>query len=503
MARLIERAAEPAWSEIAPLIELGLHHEQQHQELILMDIKHVFSLNPLLPAYRRRSCSCSRRRAPLAWVEFAGGLEEIGHAARLRLRQRGAAAQVWLEPFRLAARPVTCGEYLGFIDDGGYARPEFWLSDGWATVREQGWEAPLYWRRDDERVVDLHPVRRAAGSIRPSRSAMSASTRPTPSPDGPASGCRPKPNGRSRPRIVPVSRQFRRSRPSPSLRRRPRRTAEARAAAADVSATSGNGPRAPTSPIRAFAPPAGAIGEYNGKFMCNQMVLRGGAAVTPAGHIRATYRNFFPPVGALGVRRAAAGGGSLMKDGARFAFHDLAPGEESFRDAVLAGLAPRPQAIPCKFFYDARGSALFEEICGLPEYYPTRTEIAILEENAAEIAAQMGPHCRLIEFGSGASQKVRILLQALDRPAAYVPVDISREHLRDAAAGSGRGLSVGAGRSRSAPTTRGPFPLPPLPGAGASGSGSSPARRSAISSPTRRSRSSPITRASSAPAARC
>src|SRR4029077_562449 len=119
--------------------------------------------------------------------------------------------------------------------------------------------------------------------------------------------------------------------------------------------------------------------------------------------------------------------------GTRFAFYDLAPGEESFRDAVLKGLGRAPKSIPCKFFYDAGGPALFEAICRLPEYYPTRTEIAILKENAAEIAARIGPHGRLIEFGSGASTKVRILLQALHRPAAYVPVDISREHLRDAA----------------------------------------------------------------------
>ncbi len=120
-------------------------------------------------------------------------------------------------------------------------------------------------------------------------------------------------------------------------------------------------------------------------------------------------------------------------DGSRFVFHDLAPGEESFREAVLKGLGRPRKAIPCKFFYDARGSALFEDICRLPEYYPTRTEIGILEENAIEIAAQMGPFCRIIEFGSGASHKARILLQALDRPAAYVPVDISRDHLREAA----------------------------------------------------------------------
>jgi len=148
-----------------------------------------------------------------------------------------------------------------------------------------------------------------------------------------------------------------------------------------------------------------------------------------------------------------------MKNGARFAFHDLAPGEESFRDAVLAGLERAPKRIPCKFFYDARGSALFEEICRLPEYYPTRTEVVILEENS------MGPHCRVIEFGSGASQKIRILLQALERPAAYVPVDISREHLRDAAIGLAEDFPSVPVVAVCADYTR-PFPLPPLPGAG-------------------------------------
>jgi L-histidine Nalpha-methyltransferase len=153
-----------------------------------------------------------------------------------------------------------------------------------------------------------------------------------------------------------------------------------------------------------------------------------------------------------------------MKNGGHLAFYDLAPGEENFRDAVLSGLARARKSIPCKFFYDARGSWLFEEICRLPEYYPTRTEIAILEENSGDIAAQMGPHCRLIEFGSGASQKVRILLQALDRPAAYVPVDISREHLRDAATSLSEDFPSVPIIAVCADYTR-PFPLPPLPGA--------------------------------------
>jgi L-histidine Nalpha-methyltransferase len=153
-----------------------------------------------------------------------------------------------------------------------------------------------------------------------------------------------------------------------------------------------------------------------------------------------------------------------MRNGACFAFHDLAPGEESFRDAVLTGLGRARKRIPCKFFYDARGSALFEEICSLPEYYLTRTETAILEDNTGDIAAQMGPYCRLIEFGSGASQKVRILLQALDRPAAYVPVDISREHLRDAASSLSEDFPSVPVIAVCADYTR-PFPLPTLPGA--------------------------------------
>ncbi|HXZ01430.1 MAG TPA: L-histidine N(alpha)-methyltransferase [Stellaceae bacterium] len=123
----------------------------------------------------------------------------------------------------------------------------------------------------------------------------------------------------------------------------------------------------------------------------------------------------------------------MRQGGALAAFHDLAPAEESFRDAVLGGLARRAKSIPCRFLYDERGSALFEEICELPEYYLTRTEIAILADCAEEIGALAGRHAQLIEFGSGASRKVRLLLDALEEPAAYVAIDISREPLRRAA----------------------------------------------------------------------
>jgi L-histidine Nalpha-methyltransferase len=152
-----------------------------------------------------------------------------------------------------------------------------------------------------------------------------------------------------------------------------------------------------------------------------------------------------------------------MSGPTRFTFHDLAPGEESFRDAVLKGLGRNPKSIPCKFLYDARGSALFEEICRLPEYYPTRTEVAILEQNAAAIAARLGPHSRLIEFGAGAITKARILLRSIDRPAACVPVDISREHLRDAAISLAEDFPSLPVVAVCADYTR-TFPLPPLPG---------------------------------------
>jgi dimethylhistidine N-methyltransferase len=150
-------------------------------------------------------------------------------------------------------------------------------------------------------------------------------------------------------------------------------------------------------------------------------------------------------------------------DGGVFTFHDLAPSEESFRDAVLAGLGHDPKTLPCKFFYDARGSALFEEICEVPEYYLTHTEIRILEVYAGAIAGHIGAHCRLIELGSGSSRKVRILLEALEAPAAYVPVDISREYLREAAARLAADFPALSVVAVCADYTR-PFPLPPLPG---------------------------------------
>jgi ergothioneine biosynthesis protein EgtB len=306
MARLIERIAEPEWIEMAALLELGAHHEQQHQELILMDIKHVFSLNPLLPAYQAPQLQVQASVSSLPWVDFAGGLKEIGHSGSgFAFDNESPRHKVWIEPFRLAARPVTCGEYLGFVEDAGYKRPEFWLSDGWTTVCEQGWQAPLYWLREREawsiftlsgprRLNPAEPVchlsfyeadafARWAGKRLPTEAEWEIAAE-----DLPVSG-----NFADRGHFHPCADSS--SDAVPQLRQM----------YGDVWEWTAS----PYIAYPHFRPAGGAIGEYNGKFMCNQIVLRGGAAVTPSGHIRATYRNFFPP-----SARWAFGGVRLAED---------------------------------------------------------------------------------------------------------------------------------------------------------------------------------------------
>ena len=295
MARLIESAGEPLWREFAPLLELGVQHEQQHQELILMDIKHVFSSNPLLPAYRAPQLHVQAPASPSGWADFVGGLEEIGHiGSGFAFDNEGPRHKTWLEPFRLAAQPVTSGEYLAFIEDRGYSRPEFWLSDGWAVIREQGWQAPLYWRHEGgewsiftlsgrRRLNPVEPVchvsfyeadafARWAGKRLPTEAEWE-----TAAADLPVSG-----NFADRGHLHPCAEGEPSAGENGSLLRQ---------MFGDVWEWTAS----PYRPYPRFRPAAGAIGEYNGKFMCNQMVLRGGAAVTPAGHLRATYRNFFPP----------------------------------------------------------------------------------------------------------------------------------------------------------------------------------------------------------------
>jgi ergothioneine biosynthesis protein EgtB len=251
-------------NEVDAIVELGLHHEQQHQELILMDAKHLLSLNPLKPAYRAAAPSTSVAK-PLAWRDFEGGLIEIGHGGRdFAFDNEGPRHRSWLDPFALASRPTSSGEYLAFIEDGGYQRPEFWLSAGWDCVNQRGWKAPLYWQEDGGswRVFTL-------------------------------SGLQPLDPAEP---VCHVSAFEAAAFAKWAGKRLPRESEwEAGASALDDTGIIWEWTASPYVAYPGYREPAGAIGEYNGKFMANQMVLRGGCSATPAGHVRPTYRNFFPP----------------------------------------------------------------------------------------------------------------------------------------------------------------------------------------------------------------
>ena len=278
MARLIAETGVRPWSALAPLVELGLHHEQQHQELMLMDIKHVFWTNPLLPAYAPAAPATPAKARPLEWLDFDGGLVEIGHEGPgFAFDNEGPRHKVWIEPYRLASRLATCGEYLAFIEDGGYRRPELWLSDGWAAVGREGWAGPLYWRDGDDgrEVFTLEGVK----ALDPAEPVSHLSHYEA---DAFArwSGAR-----------LPTEAEW-----------------EAASSTAPGCGELWEWTMSPYVAYPRFRPPEGAVGEYNGKFMSGQMVLRGGCAATPEGHIRPTYRNFFPPAARWafsGVRLAA------------------------------------------------------------------------------------------------------------------------------------------------------------------------------------------------------
>jgi ergothioneine biosynthesis protein EgtB len=311
VARFIEQAAEPAWQQAAPLVELGLHHEQQHQELILMDIKHVFSINPLLPSYQAPHPQIAAPAAPQGWVDFAGGLVEIGHNGDgFAFDNETPRHKAWLDPFRLATRPVTCGEYLDFIEAGGYRQAEYWLSDGWATVHAAGWEAPLYWQRRDgvwwiftlsglRRLNLAEPVCHISYFEADAYAKWVGHRLPTEVEWEFATGGIPVTgNFADRGQFHPCA--------DPPGTSEPGTGSRLRQMFGDVWEWTAS----PYTAYPRFRPAAGAIGEYNGKFMCSQMVLRGGAAVTPADHLRATYRNFFPP-----SARWAFAGLRLAEDG--------------------------------------------------------------------------------------------------------------------------------------------------------------------------------------------
>jgi len=286
--------------DLAQRIEVGLHHEQQHQELLVTDIKHLLSRNPLDPAYapERDQLEAAPSVSAIRWTDHPGGIVRIGcDPGRFHFDNEGPVHDALVHPFQIAQRLVTNGEYLAFIDDGGYERSELWLSEGWHAVQTHGWRAPLYWREDAkdwstftlhgrERLRDNEPLvhvsyyeadayARWSGARLPTEQEWEAATdEPEPAPlCGRATSMHP---------VVP------------SLY----------AAAWQWTSSS-------YAAYPGYSPAGGALGEYNGKFMCNQYVLRGSSCATPAGHARRSYRNFFP-AGARwqfsGIRLARDGG---------------------------------------------------------------------------------------------------------------------------------------------------------------------------------------------------
>ena len=286
--------------ELRELVRLGLHHEQQHQELILTDIKHALSLNPAHAPYAPRWPMTPVRPAAAQWLGFAGGVVEQGHAALLdgafRFDNEVPRHRTLLAPFALASRPVTYSEYLDFINDAGYQRPELWLSMGWDWVQSRAAAgaplAPLYWRQIDgcwfnhtlQGLVAIDPhtpvchvnyfeadaYARWAGARLPSEGEWEHAAR--------------RLRGTQRCNFADRGAFH----PLPQVEHA---VGEAAQMFGDVwEWTASN-----YAPYPGFRPHAGAVGEYNGKFMCNQFVLRGGSCATPQGHVRASYRNFFPP----------------------------------------------------------------------------------------------------------------------------------------------------------------------------------------------------------------
>jgi ergothioneine biosynthesis protein EgtB len=292
MEQLLSGAGEELMAKLGPLVTIGLHHEQQHQELMLTDIKHVFSVNPLRPAYRPAPEEGRREAAPLRWVEFPGGLHRVGHAGDgFSYDNEGPRHQQYLQPYRLASRLVTSGEYLEFMDDGGYRRPELWLSLGWATAQENGWSEPFYWERRDDRwwsytlagmreVDPAEPVCHLSYFEADAYARWAGARLPTEAEWEVAASALPV-----RGNLVESGRHH----PVP---------AEEQPGAEELLQMYGDVWEWTQSPYTAYPgyrPPEGALGEYNGKFMCNQFVLRGGSCATSVTHVRPTYRNFFPP----------------------------------------------------------------------------------------------------------------------------------------------------------------------------------------------------------------
>ncbi|MCD5989208.1 ergothioneine biosynthesis protein EgtB [Pseudomonas sp. CDFA 553] len=396
MARLLQNTLP---DDLSSLIELGLAHEEQHQELLLMDILHLFSTSSLKPAYDPawpKDVAGRRGR----YKPLKGGLTEIGHKGTdFAFDNEGPRHTTYLQSFEISDRLVTNGEWLKFIDAGGYSQAGLWLSEGWSIVQENAWHAPMYWQHDETHgwrcmtLRGLEPI----------------------DPDAP---------------VTHISYYEAAAFAQWADARLPTEAEWEAAVVAglleQVDDVAWQWTQSSYSAYPGFRPAASAVGEYNGKFMINQMVLRGGASVTSPSHSRATYRNFFHP-----EKRWVVSGLRLARDSRQPGV--VNPHDSEFARDVIAGLSSPVKNLSPKYFYDAAGSQLFEAICKTPEYYPTRAETRLLTDVAVQMAGLIPHGAALVEFGSGASDKTCLLLDAAPQIAVYVPIDISANALNRAA----------------------------------------------------------------------
>lgn len=295
--QLIETCSEEDLPILRDLIILGLNHEQQHQELLYTDILHIFSENPLCPAYKPLPISEAPKASELKWVEVEGGLVEIGHKGEgFAYDNESPNHQFFLKDFKLASRPVSNADFMAFIDDGGYQRPEFWFSEGWATVNERSWDKPMYWEKQDGKW--MHMTLHGQQAVNPDApachishfeaaayAAWAGKRLPTEFEWEHASGLiEQDTNGQWPGNLLDPGTE------KPLITRAGTPTAEPlQQMFGDVWEWTSS----PYTGYPGYKPAKGAIGEYNGKFMSKQLVLRGGSFVTPRNHIRASYRNFF------------------------------------------------------------------------------------------------------------------------------------------------------------------------------------------------------------------
>lgn len=290
ISQLLETADAAQWGAVAPLLMLGLHHEQQHQELLVTDIKHIFAMNPLRPNYRPSSAPVLRHIEPIEWLSYTGGIRQIGHGGDdFAFDNELPRHRVFLENYWLASRPVINSEYLEFIEDGAYAKPQYWLSDGWLAVQERAWNAPLYWEQRDgqwwnmtlsgmRELIGSEPVSHISYYEADAYARWAGKRLPTEAEwENAASNLALTGNFIESGLLHPLSTEPKATLPMQIF--------------GDVWEWT----QSPYTPYPGYTPPSGSLAEYNGKFMCNQMVLRGGSCATPASHVRPSYRNFFPP----------------------------------------------------------------------------------------------------------------------------------------------------------------------------------------------------------------